>query len=450
MDGPSVGTRDGGAKADRVSVKSRVGLRCRGGAGAIPRFKRFCEDADRALSARWWSNREAAPADRTRLVVALCLFGTPVLPAKSGRGPRRELRKDAGGSRNPDLVGVCCSGAASPGGSTKEATRARTRLTRSRRAGLSPTWRAASTTPSRQARHRLRLVPARIAGGARFGRPPRAALRLVRRAAGRRVPPRSPELVGTAKRNGGGPLTFTRGDRVARAARPGRMVGRRDALGGHCGCRASDRGAAGLCYADRLAGAFGRNQARDTLRVFPPEKPGAWPERWAPEPGMGEAPRVLKTLTRGCNVLADEPVPDGVVYAETYLDVDQATQLIVSVQGAFAVWVDDAPVLRRDLREWGSWLKFGVRVDLERGRHRTRRQARRPVTSSACFIRYGAPTAKPAVSTQLAPTRSPRRAGSARTIRSTRGSRTASRATLATTSCAISVPPWPTSMTSRT
>jgi tetratricopeptide (TPR) repeat protein len=120
----------------------------------------------------------------------------------------------------------------------------------------------------------------------------------------------------------------------------------------------------------RLAGAFGRDSPRDTLRVFPPELPGSWPERWTPDPEMGEAPHVLKTITHGCTVSADEPVPDGIVYAETFVDVDHPGDFVLVVQGAFAVWVDDTLVLRRSLNEWGSWLRFGVRLELARGRHR--------------------------------------------------------------------------------
>ncbi|HTQ03963.1 MAG TPA: hypothetical protein VMI54_08900 [Polyangiaceae bacterium] len=120
----------------------------------------------------------------------------------------------------------------------------------------------------------------------------------------------------------------------------------------------------------RLAGPFGRNTPRDTLRTFPPELPGAWAASWAPDAETGEPPRLLKTTVHGCSVAADEPVPDGITYAETFVDVDQPTNLVLAAQGAFALWVDDTLVLRRDLREWGAWLRFGVRLDLDAGRHR--------------------------------------------------------------------------------
>lgn len=150
------------------------------------------------------------------------------------------------------------------------------------------------------------------------------------------------------------------------------------------------------CVTDlRLAGPFGRNAPRDTLRAFPPESPGTWQQRWEADPDTGEVPRVLKTTTRGCGVMADEPLPEGIVYAETFVDVDRPGELVVAVQGAFAVWVDDTPVLRRDLREWGSWLRFAVRVELEPGRHRIVAKLGAPSTSVRVLYPDGRPYGKP-------------------------------------------------------
>jgi cellulose synthase operon protein C len=120
----------------------------------------------------------------------------------------------------------------------------------------------------------------------------------------------------------------------------------------------------------RLAGTFGRNTPHDALQPFAPELGGVWPERWPLEPDMGDPPHVLETETDGCVVSADEPTREGIAYAETFVDVDQPTELIVAAEGAFAIWVDDNLVLRRDVGEWGSWLRYGVLVELERGRHR--------------------------------------------------------------------------------
>jgi tetratricopeptide (TPR) repeat protein len=141
----------------------------------------------------------------------------------------------------------------------------------------------------------------------------------------------------------------------------------------------------------RLAGPFGRNAPRDTLREFPPETPAPWASRWAPDPETGEAPRVLKSATHGCVIATDEPVPGGITYTETFLDIDTPTNLVLAVQGAFAVWVDDTLVLRRDVRDWGSWLKFGVRVDFAAGRHRVVAKLGSPTTSLRVLYPDGRP-----------------------------------------------------------
>ena len=166
----------------------------------------------------------------------------------------------------------------------------------------------------------------------------------------------------------------------------------------------------GCVTALRLAGPFGRNAPRDTLRAFPPEQPGTWAERWAADTETGEVPRILKTVTHGCTVTADEPVPDGIVYAETFVDVDQPGELIVAAQGAFSAWVDDTPVLRRDFREWGSWLRFASRVELERGRHRIVVKLGAPSTALRIMYPDGRPYGAPGSAEPSRPyvTRAPR------------------------------------------
>ncbi|HEY3237404.1 MAG TPA: hypothetical protein VGJ84_21975, partial [Polyangiaceae bacterium] len=120
----------------------------------------------------------------------------------------------------------------------------------------------------------------------------------------------------------------------------------------------------------RLAGPFGRSTPADALRHFAAEQPGPWPVRWKPEPGVGEAPRVLLTHRDGCLVSADEPVGPGIFYAETYIDVNNPIHLIITAQGTLAMWVDDRNVLDRDPRIWGADQKIGAAVELSEGRHR--------------------------------------------------------------------------------
>jgi len=147
----------------------------------------------------------------------------------------------------------------------------------------------------------------------------------------------------------------------------------------------------GCVTAIRLSGPFGRDTARDTLRSFAAEKPGPWPMRWEPDPDAGFVPRVLKTTSEGCRVSADEPVPSGITYAETFIDIEQPIELIVAVQGAFAVWIDDKVALRREIGEWGSWLRFGVRVSFGPGRHRVLAKLGQPTTSLRLLLPDGRP-----------------------------------------------------------
>jgi len=120
----------------------------------------------------------------------------------------------------------------------------------------------------------------------------------------------------------------------------------------------------------RLAGPFGHGANRDVLRSFPAEAPGPWPQRWNPEPGIDAAPSIIETERHGCFVSAKEPAGPGVYYAETYLDLPRDRDLIIAVQGAFMLWVDDTLVLERAPRQWGVWPRFGARVRLGAGRHR--------------------------------------------------------------------------------
>jgi hypothetical protein len=131
----------------------------------------------------------------------------------------------------------------------------------------------------------------------------------------------------------------------------------------------------------RLAGPFGRGAEGDALRSFPAEAPGPWPHSWQPEPWVGDAPHVVKTERHGCMVSADEPVDEGVFYAETYLQLPAAREAIIAVQGAVAVWVDDKLVLNRDIRRWGVWSSFGTQLWLQQGRHRVLARLQEPHTS---------------------------------------------------------------------
>ena len=67
---------------------------------------------------------------------------------------------------------------------------------------------------------------------------------------------------------------------------------------------------------------------------------------------------------------AAEQSDDGVFYAETYFTAPREMDVLVAVQGSVAVWVDDALVLERSLRTFGSWQRFGAAMHVQAGRHR--------------------------------------------------------------------------------
>ena len=119
----------------------------------------------------------------------------------------------------------------------------------------------------------------------------------------------------------------------------------------------------------RIAGPFGRNTAADRRRAFAAER-APWPPSWPEEPSRGTIPHVLKTERHRCMTVSTERTEEGVFYAETFIDAPADRDLIIAVQGATAAWVDDVPVVERDLRKWGVWQRFGAAVRVGKGRHR--------------------------------------------------------------------------------
>jgi hypothetical protein len=131
----------------------------------------------------------------------------------------------------------------------------------------------------------------------------------------------------------------------------------------------------------RLAGPFGSGARVDLVRSFPAEAPGPWPLRWESQPGVSETPRVLRTKRHACSIGADEPVGNGVFYAETYVELGAPKTLLLTPEGAVAFWVDDRLVLDRDPRHWGVWPRLGVSLSLSAGRHRLLARLSAPGTS---------------------------------------------------------------------
>ncbi len=141
----------------------------------------------------------------------------------------------------------------------------------------------------------------------------------------------------------------------------------------------------------RIAGPFGRDALRDTLRSFEPERPGPWPSTWSRDPERGEPPQTLATDRVACSISADEPTASGVMYAETYLDVAEPTDLLIDIESALAIWVDDTRVFARDIRQWGAWLPQGVRLHFDRGRHRVLAKLAEATTSIYVLYPDGRP-----------------------------------------------------------
>ncbi|HLM74926.1 MAG TPA: hypothetical protein VK459_19590, partial [Polyangiaceae bacterium] len=120
----------------------------------------------------------------------------------------------------------------------------------------------------------------------------------------------------------------------------------------------------------RIAGPFGRRISSDNRKHFEAERPGPWPLVFPRDPRQKDAPRILATERNGCLLRATEAAGAGIFYVETFIDLPADRELILSVQGALAVFVDDVEVLTRDPRHWGIWPRFGARMRLQGGRHR--------------------------------------------------------------------------------
>jgi tetratricopeptide (TPR) repeat protein len=138
---------------------------------------------------------------------------------------------------------------------------------------------------------------------------------------------------------------------------------------------------AGCARDVRLAGPFGHGGAPDRLRSFPAELPAPWPPAWEPDPMRRSVPHVLSVKQTRCLAVADEQVQDGVFYSESFFTTHGDREVIIAVQGAVAVWVDDARVLSRDIVEWGAWQRFGAHVAVGDGRHRVVARVLAPAAS---------------------------------------------------------------------
>ena len=142
----------------------------------------------------------------------------------------------------------------------------------------------------------------------------------------------------------------------------------------------------------RFAGPFGHLAPSDHRTRFEAERAGPWPRLFPADPQRVDRARVLSTERHGCQLRTAEPVAGGVFYAETFVDLPVERELIIAVQGMFALLVDDTEIITRERRQWGVWPRFGARVRLSAGRHRVLARVGSPETG----IRILAPDGTPA------------------------------------------------------
>jgi cellulose synthase operon protein C len=126
----------------------------------------------------------------------------------------------------------------------------------------------------------------------------------------------------------------------------------------------------GCAKAMQIAGPFGHGAPPDRRRMFAAEAPGPWPPSWPEDPVRGSTPHILHVEQHRCLASSTENTEEGIYYVQTFFSASSELDLIVAVQGAVKVWVDDTPVLERDLRQWGVWQRFGVALHVGAGRHR--------------------------------------------------------------------------------
>lgn len=124
------------------------------------------------------------------------------------------------------------------------------------------------------------------------------------------------------------------------------------------------------CLTDaRIAGPFGTNVASDRRHAFDAEK-SPWPARWAPNQETKIVPHVLPTTRHRCMIGSSEKSAGGIFYAEAFFSTSSARDLLFAAQGAVKMWIDDVPIVERDLRQWGVWQRFGGAAHVESGVHR--------------------------------------------------------------------------------
>lgn len=321
------------------------------------------------------------------LTLGLVVLGCQGKP-KSPTDPLGEQRKKASASQDPEIVSAwLTSELLTPGGDAAEARRARARLDKLNATGTDAAFARGLDDmfhgrPERSAENFLGVLRAEAqadphAEGARLGR-------LRAWYAAQKTFELSGHLEGFDERH--------KAEIDAWLRAPGNLGFRaystlvEMAARGYARSLTPDREARvrallGCVSAMQIAGPFGKGRPSDLLRSFDAEKPGPWPVRFEKEKGLEKPPIRHEVEFDGCDAEVDEPVAEGVFYAQTFLDLDQEKEVVLAAGGAFRVWVDDREVLDRDPRKFGVWPNYGVRLELSPGRHRVLWKLSSPGTS---------------------------------------------------------------------
>ncbi|MBI4951432.1 MAG: hypothetical protein HY908_05330 [Myxococcales bacterium] len=140
-----------------------------------------------------------------------------------------------------------------------------------------------------------------------------------------------------------------------------------------------------------FAGPFARSSRAALGRRYEAEAPGPWPARFRKDPLMPSAAEVHPAIAGGCVLRPAGGATRGIHYVQTFLELHAPREVLLAVRGAVTVLVDDVEVTSREPHEWGSWVRFGVRLGLGAGRHRILARLSEPETSIRVLDAAGRP-----------------------------------------------------------
>lgn len=158
----------------------------------------------------------------------------------------------------------------------------------------------------------------------------------------------------------------------------------------------------------RLAGPFGNGAAADQVLPFEPDSLHDWPVTWPADPIAGHHPKVLEVEQEGCLAKAKETPGRGIFYAQADIEIEEETDLLLTMSQALEVRVNGQLLQKRSVTEWGSWTKTAVGFRLPPGIHRIQGKLTAPASAMRLMLPTGTPAkvkslAQKAVSPSIAP-----------------------------------------------